>query len=457
VTNETLSDLEPQVLSRPEHSLSRTLISKNTLKVLYRLHRAGYLAYLVGGGVRDILLERRPKDFDVGTNARPTEIRRLFRNSRIIGRRFRLVHLLFKGETIEVSTFRASPDAEEAPESWDGDEGNEERLADIEELETDGHGEPLPEEYGTPEEDARRRDLTINGLFYNISDFSIIDHVGGLEDLDARLIRTIGEPVQRLQEDPVRMMRALEYAVRLGFEVEAATDRAIHECAGMIAEASPARLTYELLEALTSGQAAGICAAWQHYGIFERAFPEAIQGGDELIRVLEEVDRRHAAGQQLSEASLFGAIFLPRLAAVLREQAPAEARVDNSKLLRSQRELLGPACAEMHVANRKQHLINGGIFAVSKLRRPPERGRQVVKLVRQESFPVTWDLFTIGVGTGLLPWDTLAPWSQAVEQVHRLGADARQRFQLEGEDQPRRSHARRRRPRRRRGRHASTS
>jgi poly(A) polymerase len=367
------------------------------------------------------------------------------------------VHVLFKGEVIEVATFRASPDAEEAPDSWNGDDDSEERLAELEDLDADGSAEPVPEEYGTPEEDARRRDLTINGLFYNISDFSIIDHVGGLDDLEARLIRTIGEPAQRFEEDPVRMMRALEYGVRLGFEVEPATDRAIRECAPLILEASPARLTYELLETLTSGQAAGICAAWQRYGLFERAFPAAVQGGEQLIQVLEEVDRRHAEGQQLSEASLFGAIFLPSLAALLRDQAPPEGRVDNSRLLRSQRELLGPACAEMHVANRKLHLIHGGIYGVSKLRRPPERGRQVVKLVRQESFPVTWDLFTIGIGTGLLPWDTLEPWSRAVEQVRRLGADARQSFQLEGEDRPQRSRSRRRRPRRRRRRHGSTS
>jgi poly(A) polymerase len=448
VTTDIEVDLKARVLSRPEHSLSRKSISKNTLKVMYRLQRAGYLAYLVGGGVRDILLGRRPKDFDVGTNARPGEIRRLFRNSRIIGRRFRLVHVFFKGEIIEVSTFRASPDAEEAPDDWSPDnDGNDEagRLEEIEEIVANGHGEPEVEEYGTPEDDARRRDLTINGLFYNISDFSIIDHVGGLEDLEARLIRTIGAPAQRFEEDPVRMMRALEYAVRLGFSIEPETDRAIRDCADLITQASPARLTYELLEALTSGQAAGICQAWQRYGIFAPAFPEATQSADELIRVLEEVDRRQAAGDRLGEASLFGAIFLPRLAALLRTEVPPETRVDNAELLRRQRELLGPACAEMHVANRKLHLIHGGIFGVSKLRRPPERGRQVVKLVRQESFPVTWDLFTIGVKTGLLPWDTLEPWRRAIDQVRKLGADERSGFTLEGEKR-----SRRRRPRRRR-------
>ncbi len=202
-----------RVLTRPEHRLSRKGISPNAIKVLYRLHRAGYLAYLVGGGVRDLLIGRNPKDFDIGTNASPEEIRRLFKNSRIIGRRFRLVHVFFRGEVVEVSTFRASPEPPEGPDDWEEGE--------LEDREADAPDEPGPKAarddntYGSPEEDAFRRDLTINALFYDISDFSIVDWVGGLEDLERGIIRTVGRPEVRFEEDPVRMMRALEYAVSI--------------------------------------------------------------------------------------------------------------------------------------------------------------------------------------------------------------------------------------------------
>ncbi len=218
----TIEDLEPRILSRPQHRLSRGDVSPEALKVLYRLHRAGYLAYLVGGSVRDLLLGRRPKDFDVATNARPQEIRGLFRNSRVIGRRFRLAHVFFRGHVVEVATFRASPEPPETPNDW------EEGEAEATEEETSVESLPPRREevvYGTPAEDARRRDFTINALFYNLADFSVIDYVGGIEDLQRGVIRTIGDPDQRFIEDPVRMMRALEYAVRLGFEIDPPTSR----------------------------------------------------------------------------------------------------------------------------------------------------------------------------------------------------------------------------------------
>jgi poly(A) polymerase len=195
--------LVPRILTRPEHKLSRKDLSPEAIKVLYRLHRSGYAGYLVGGSVRDLLLGRRPKDFDVATNARPQEIRRLFRNSRIIGRRFRLVHVFFKGEIVrlvhvffkgeivEVATFRASPEPPETPDDWDE---AEEEAAEEEAVVDPPRPRVEKDVYGTPAEDARRRDFTINALFYNIADFSIIDHVGGIEDLERGVIRTIGDP-----------------------------------------------------------------------------------------------------------------------------------------------------------------------------------------------------------------------------------------------------------------------
>ncbi|MCU1350225.1 MAG: hypothetical protein JWO56_3255, partial [Acidobacteria bacterium] len=193
---------EGTVVDRSDHPISRRRIPENVLKVLYRLHRSGYRAYLCGGSVRDLLMNRTPKDFDIATDAHPAEIRRLFRNSRIIGRRFRLVHVIFQDGAVEVSTFRREPERSDDPEDL---------------LVTDDNT------FGSPLQDARRRDFTINGLFYNIADFSVIDYVGGLEDLDAHRVRVIGDPDVRFREDPVRMMRAIEFASRLSFEIESET------------------------------------------------------------------------------------------------------------------------------------------------------------------------------------------------------------------------------------------
>ena len=179
------------------------MIDEEALKILYRLNRHGFLAYLVGGSVRDLLLGKTPKDFDIATNAHPQQIRDLFRNSRMIGRRFRLVHIFFKGgKVVEVSTFRSQSEFEET----ENEEGEIVRT----------------ESFGTPEEDALRRDITINGLFYNIADFSIIDCVGGMEDLRRGIIRTIGDPNERFKQDPVRMIRVIRHAARTGFAIDPA-------------------------------------------------------------------------------------------------------------------------------------------------------------------------------------------------------------------------------------------
>jgi poly(A) polymerase len=423
-------------LARPEHVLSRRCVSTNALKVLYRLHRSGYVSFLVGGGVRDILLGREPKDFDVATNARPQEIRRLFRNSRIIGRRFRLVHVLFRGEVVEVSTFRASP---EPPEVEDWEEAQEDAAE-----ESAGEVRVSDESYGTPAEDARRRDLTVNALFYNIADFSIIDYVGGLEDLETGIIRTIGVPDQRFEEDPVRMMRALEYSVRLGFSLDSESQAALDRCSDLISEAAPARLTYELIEGLRSGNAAGIWSRWSRFGIVDRAFPELARSG-ELGQVLDQVDSRSNDRNPVPDASLLGALFLPQFADMLAGVLEGGGKLNNPEVLAGLSDMLEPAASRMHLPNHTMHLIRHGLFSIGKLRRPPERGRQVVKLCRQEYFPVAWDLFSFGVAAGLVPRDAWNGWSRALGQVRRQGGGADD-LVLPAASRARR----RRRPRRRR-------
>jgi poly(A) polymerase len=238
LTNDSIeikpNPVTPLILPRSEHPISRKSIDEEALKVLYRLHRHGFLAYLVGGSVHDLLLGKVPRDFDVVTNARPQEINSLFRNSRIIGRRFRLVHVFFRGgKIVEVSTFRSRSEFEEI------------QMEDGKMIRTDS--------FGTPAEDALRRDITINGLFYNIADFSIIDYVGGMADLKRGIIRTIGDPDQGFEQDPVRMIRVIRHAARTGFSIDETTYQAILRHRDEIQRCSPSRIRDEFLRDLREG------------------------------------------------------------------------------------------------------------------------------------------------------------------------------------------------------------
>lgn len=244
--------MEPYILERPEHPISRREIDPRVLKVLYRLINAGHAAFLVGGGVRDLMLGRSPKDFDVGTSAHPHEVRALFRNSRLIGRRFRLVHVVFGPHNVEVATFRRP--AEELPE----------------------RAELLIRQdntFGTPEEDAIRRDFTVNALFYDPRSFRVIDYVGGLADLRARLIRTVGDPERRMREDPVRMMRAVRFAAKLDFEIEPATRAAIERHREDLLKASVPRLVEETFRTLSTPAAARALVLTEQLGLLEVLLP----------------------------------------------------------------------------------------------------------------------------------------------------------------------------------------
>ncbi|HEY2524749.1 MAG TPA: polynucleotide adenylyltransferase PcnB, partial [Candidatus Binataceae bacterium] len=242
----------PRILERAEHPVSRRDIDPRVLKVLYRLIDAGHIAHLVGGGVRDLMIGRRPKDFDVATSAHPQEVRELFRNSRLIGRRFRLVHVFFGQHNIEVATFRRR--AEDVAES----------------------DEPLirhDNTFGTPEEDAFRRDFTINALCYNPRTFQVIDYAGGVADLEARLIRTIGDPEIRMREDPVRMLRAVRFAAKLGFEIEPATRAAIERHRKDLLNASVPRVVEEIYRALGIAAAARAFELMHELALFDLLLP----------------------------------------------------------------------------------------------------------------------------------------------------------------------------------------
>ena len=243
---------EPVIIPRSDHPISRQHIDPDALKVLYRLRQFDHIAYLVGGSVRDLLLGRTPKDFDIGTSAHPYQVKRLFRNCWIIGRRFRLAHVKFGLKVIEVATFRRQVPAgtEEEPAGGAARAGAHERGGRRSDLLI--HHDNT---FGTPEEDAFRRDFTLNALFYDIETLSIIDYVGGLDDIRAGLIRCIGDPEERFQEDPVRMLRAVALAARLDFTIDDPVLQAIDRYHGELARSAPARLMEEIYKVLRAGAA----------------------------------------------------------------------------------------------------------------------------------------------------------------------------------------------------------
>ncbi|MBX9608784.1 MAG: polynucleotide adenylyltransferase PcnB [Gammaproteobacteria bacterium] len=292
----------PRIYTRSEHAISRKLISPNALKVLYRLDGAGFRACLVGGGVRDLLLGREPKDFDIATDARPEQIRELFRNCRLIGRRFRLAHVRFGNEIIEVATFRAAHEE---------DDGGAAEMTDDGRILRDNV-------YGDIEDDVWRRDFTVNGLYYDIHDFSVIDYVGGVADLERGVLRVIGDPEQRYREDPVRMLRAIRFAVKLGFKLDDACAAPLPRLAALLDDISPARLFDETLKLFHGGYALQTFEALRHHHLFEHLFPlteialsHEHEGFPATLvgRALDNTDRRLAEGKSVTPAFLLAALL----------------------------------------------------------------------------------------------------------------------------------------------------
>ena len=275
-------EIEPVVYSRSEHNISRANIDQDALKIMYRLIRYGHRAYLVGGGVRDLLLEKEPKDFDIVTDATPRKIKSLFRNCRIIGRRFKLAHVYFKNQKIiEVSTFRDFSDPIDPQ-----DENDKSQLL----LTRDNR-------YGNEMTDAWRRDLTINGLFYDLSNFTILDYVGGFEDLRNEIVRVIGDPDIRFAEDPVRLMRVVRHAARAGFSIDPRCQEALEKNHQLLTESSEVRIYEELKKDLTSGYMVPILRLLHEHHLLTHLIPELedhggpfLPKGSDLLRCLEEVD-----------------------------------------------------------------------------------------------------------------------------------------------------------------------
>ena len=310
---------EPVIIPRPDHPISRSMVSPNALRVLYRLKDNGHIAYLVGGCVRDLLLGREPKDFDVATDATPNQVKRLFRNCRLVGRRFRLAHIHYQGEIIEVATFRAmAPEEPGEAEAEPLAEGEVERSRKPRHVVSDEGMVLRDNVFGTPEEDALRRDFTVNALAYNIADFSIIDYANGMEDLRRGVIRTIGDPVVRFTEDPVRMIRAVRFAAILGFTVEEATRRAVLELAPTITRATAPRLYEEMLKLFLSGAGERVYQILRQAGLFAHLFPrfngwlDRESDGFPHLRIskaLEWIDGQVGGGEPVSPPLLLALMF----------------------------------------------------------------------------------------------------------------------------------------------------
>lgn len=306
------SQSQVKIYSRSEHNVSRSQMSKNAVKVLYRLNKSGYEAYLVGGCVRDLLLGREPKDFDVATDASPEQVKSVFRNCRLIGRRFRLAHVHFGREIIEVATFRSS----------NADNNEEQRVHEDGRLLRDNV-------FGSIEDDVWRRDFTVNALYYNIRDFSIIDYVGGMEDHSTASLKLIGDPATRYREDPVRMLRAVRFAVKLGFKLDDETESPIFEFAPLLKGIPAARLYDESLKLFLSGKGVETFELLRHYGLFETLFPQTehcLKTEQNnfprvfIARALENSDKRIADDKSVTPYFLMAAFLWESVQTLAKEQ-----------------------------------------------------------------------------------------------------------------------------------------
>ena len=371
----------PRILSRQEHPISRKTIDPDALKVLYRLHQHGFIAYLVGGCVRDLLLGKTPKDFDVATDAHPRQIREIFRNSRLIGHRFRLAHVYFSaGKYIEVSTFRRHSEFEE------------------EDPEAHPHSDNT---FGTPAEDAMRRDITINGIFYDIADFSLVDYVGGLEDLSNGVVRSIGDPDEKFVQDPVRMIRVIRHAARTGFRIEEKTYRALITHVENLRLCSPARVRDEFLRELREGSAKESMRLMIETGMLFVLFPSfLVPFEDEKRKVyflnsMKTLDQLHLLEEKVSDELSLTLLLHPFLEFYCpMEEFPAGRKGQPEFLLKVREwlmQILGPFSFTRYSREAAAQLL----AHQRTLREFEPLGRLPLRLVRRPEFSQVLLLFQL--------------------------------------------------------------
>ena len=387
----------PRVFARDEHPISRANISPNALKVLYRLKDAGYQAFLVGGAVRDLLLGRSPKDFDVATNAHPDQVRQLFRNCRLIGRRFHLAHVRFGQEIIEVATFRA------AHTPIDDDNSVDEAGHRI----LDERGRILRDNlYGTIEEDVWRRDFTANALYYNISDFSIWDYVGGVEDARARVLRLIGDPETRYREDPVRILRAIRFAAKLGFSIHPDTLAPIPTLAWMLDAVPPARLFDEVNKMFLAGSAAAAFELLTELRILEHLFPDVAVAYEEepesaavkLLHLgLQGTDARVREDKPVTPTFLFAVLLWPAIQRVAA-RAPRKEGAEIQRLLAACEVVISRQQSRVAIPRRFTLPLREIVALQPRFER--REGRRALRLLDHPRFRAAYDFLLLRVESG---------------------------------------------------------
>jgi len=394
----------PRVIPRHEHAISRNAISPNALKVLYRLNNAGFSAYLVGGCVRDILLNRRPKDFDVATNALPEEIRKLFKNCCLIGKRFRLAHILFGKEVIEVATFR-SPHKE----------GQEQH----------GHthkGMIIRDNvYGSIEEDAWRRDFTVNALYYNIADFSVLDYTNGMEDLKNHTLRMIGNPEHRFHEDPVRLLRAARFAGKLDLKFSKETEAPLLELSYLLQHVSGARLYQEVLKFFQEGATLPTFRLMQKYQFFHSLFPATALAlkEEQALKLLEDAlantDQRAQEGKTVSPTFLF-AVFLWHPIAQQMKQNESETLPPYPALEKAIRSVLREQTKILTIPRRLQMAIHD--ICLLQHRLTCRHGQTPHRLLNHPRFRAAYDLLLLRAGSGESIQELGTWWMQFYAGTH---------------------------------------
>ncbi len=431
---------EPTIIPRPDHNISRANISRNALKVMYRLRDGGFQAFLVGGGVRDLLLGREPKDFDIATDATPEQVRKLFRNCRLIGRRFRLAHVYFGREIVEVATFRSA----ELPGSDTGDD---------EGVLKDEEGRLLRDNvYGSIDQDIWRRDFTANALYYSIADYSIWDYAGGVDDIRRGVLRLIGDPAERYREDPVRLLRAARFAAKLGFRLDPDTEAPIDEMAPLLSSVPPARLFDETLKLFLSGHAVQSYEALRHYGLFGYLFPAADQlldspEGDTfralLLEGLANTDKRVAEDQPVTAVFLFCLLLWgPTRKLAAEHQADGEPPV---QALLFAADEVGDRQQDS-VAIPRRVMTPAKEMMLMQLRMQRTRGKRVLGLLSHPRFRAAYDFLLLRAETGDEDPELATFWTKLQQMSPEEQAKAVGVGRGAGQGQRKRRRPRRRKP-----------
>ncbi|NRA37163.1 MAG: polynucleotide adenylyltransferase PcnB [Planctomycetes bacterium] len=389
---------EPLVIARPDHPVSRQDIDEDALRILYRLKKNGYAAYVVGGAVRDIIRGETPKDIDIATDATPFELRDLFHNSRIIGRRFRIVHVFFGSKNIEVATLRRQVEQDSSADNLYLDDDNQ---------------------WGDVESDSFRRDFTMNALFYDINDFSIIDYTGGVEDVHNGIVRCIGEPGVRFQEDPVRMLRAIKFAARYQFEIEEKTEDAMEAYSAEISKASTPRVTEELFRIIGQSHCSDGLNMLADFGFLDELWPtwlDAIgeEGFEQVIEFFKRVENEAKDSRYYPVEFIAAGLFLPFLDVIDPETGNYQDHVGRiSSEIRSVADAMD---LPKRMVAAIVSLLRGQIYLLFFY----DRKKNIQRFIHSQDFDWVWSMHELAFGDIAELDPVRAQWMEIIE--HRESA-----------------------------------